>query len=277
MPTLLEKIEAARSHLAGLGSLKPETGIILGTGLGPIAAILEVESEAAYGEIPHFASPTVDGHEGRWITGRISGRPVAVMQGRFHFYEGHSMEDIAFPIRVMKALGVRSLFITNIAGGVNPEYGLGDMMVLTDHINLLGGNPLIGRNEDTVGPRFPDMSQPYDRALAAKLIALGEEQGLALKKGVYACMSGPCLETAAEYRMLRIIGADAVGMSTVPEVIAAVHAGIKVAALSLITDACNPDDLRPIDIPEIMRVAGEAEPKIARLMRGMVEAMAVAA
>ncbi|MEO6098287.1 MAG: purine-nucleoside phosphorylase [Fibrobacteria bacterium] len=270
-PTLSEKIESARAYLADRARVKPSIGIILGTGLGPIAAQLEPDSDVAYGEIPHFASPTVDGHEGHWITGRLAGRPVTVMQGRFHFYEGHSMEDIAFPVRVMKALGVRTLLITNIAGGVNPAYRLGDMMVLADHINLLSGNPLIGRNEDTVGPRFPDMSQPYDRALAARLLALGLEQGLALKRGVYACMSGPCLETAAEYRMLRILGADAVGMSTVPEVIAAVHAGLKVAALSLITDACDPDNLQPINIPEIMRVAGEAEPKIAKLIRALIE------
>jgi purine-nucleoside phosphorylase len=269
-PTLSEKIESARAHIAGRTRVKPSVGVILGTGLGPIAAQLEPDSDIPYGDIPHFASPTVDGHEGRWISGRIAGRPVAVMQGRFHFYEGHSMEDIAFPVRVMRALGVRTLLITNIAGGVNPAYRLGDMMVLADHINLLGGNPLIGRNEEAVGPRFPDMSQPYDRSLAARLAALGLEQGLALKRGVYACMSGPCLETAAEYRMLRILGADAVGMSTVPEVIAAVHAGLKVAALSLITDACDPDNLQPIDIPEIMRVAGEAEPKIAKLIRALI-------
>jgi purine-nucleoside phosphorylase len=273
MAFLSEKIEAARAYIAGRTGLTPQIGIILGTGLGPIAANLEPDSEIDYGAIPHFAQPTVDGHEGKWISGRISGTPAAVMRGRFHFYEGHSMEDIAFPVRVMKALGVRSLLITNIAGGVNPGYRPGDLMVITDHINLLGTNPLIGRNEESVGPRFPDMSQPYDRALVAKLTALGERTGIALRKGVYACMSGPCLETAAEYRMLRIIGADAVGMSTVPEVIAAVHAGIKVAALSLITDACDPDNLQPIDIPEIMRVAGEAEPKLARLVKGLAKEM----
>ena len=273
MPSLLEKIETARALLAGRTALKPEIGIILGTGLGPVAAHLRTDADVPYADIPHFARPTVDGHEGRWLSGTLAGRAVAVMQGRFHYYEGHSMEDIAFPVRVMKALGVHTLLITNIAGGVNPAFALGDMMVVTDHINLLGTNPLIGRNEDAVGPRFPDMSQPYDRALAGSLLALGERHGLSLKRGVYACMSGPCLETAAEYRMLRIIGADAVGMSTVPEVIAAVHAGIKVAALSLITDACDPDNLQPINIPEIMRVAGEAEPKIARLLRDMVAEM----
>ncbi|MDB5103792.1 MAG: purine nucleoside phosphorylase inosine and guanosine-specific [Fibrobacteres bacterium] len=273
MPALPETIEAARAHIAGRCRLKPEIGIILGTGLGPVAAHLEPDADIPYGEIPHFASPTVDGHEGRWISGRVSGRPAAVMQGRFHFYEGHSMQDIAFPIRVMKALGVQSLFITNIAGGVNAGYRPGDLMVITDHINLLGTNPLIGANTEAVGPRFPDMSRPYDRALTARLMELGAAKGIALKKGVYACMSGPCLETAAEYRMLRIIGADAVGMSTVPEVIAAVHAGLRTVALSLITDACDPDDLQAIDIPAIMRVAGEAEPKIAQLVRGLAPEM----
>ena len=204
---------------------------------------------------------------------RLAGRAVAVMQGRFHFYEGHSMEDIAFPVRVMKALGVAFPAHHQHRRRRQSRFAFGDMMVVTDHINLLGTNPLIGRNEEAVGPRFPDMSRPYDRALAGSLLALGQKHGLSLKRGVYACMSGPCLETAAEYRMLRIIGADAVGMSTVPEVIAAVHAGLKVAALSLITDACDPDDLQPINIPEIMRVAGEAEPRIARLLRDMVAEM----
>ena len=273
MAFLSEKIEAARAYIAGHTRLTPQIGIILGTGLGPVAASLEPDAELDYGQIPHFAQPTVDGHDGKWISGLISGTPAAVMRGRFHFYEGHSMEDIAFPVRVMKALGVRSLLITNIAGGVNAGFRPGDLMVITDHINLLGTNPLIGRNEEAVGPRFPDMSQPYDRALVAKVMALGERMGIVLKKGVYACMSGPGLETAAEYRMLRIIGADAVGMSTVPEVIAAVHAGLKVAALSLITDACDPDNLQPINIPEIMRVAGEAEPKLAQLVRGLTKEM----
>ncbi|MDB5048202.1 MAG: punA [Fibrobacteres bacterium] len=273
MTGLLEKIEAARAYVAGRCRLTPEIGIILGTGLGPVAASLEPDADISYGDIPHFARPTVDGHEGRWISGRVSGRPAAVMQGRFHFYEGHSMEDIAFPVRVMKALGVKTIFITNIAGGVNPGYQPGDLMVITDHINLLGANPLIGPNTDALGPRFPDMSRPYDKALAGRLMALGAARGMALKRGVYACMSGPCLETAAEYRMLRILGADAVGMSTVPEVIAAVHAGLRVVALSLITDACDPDNLEPIDIPKIMRVAGEAEPKIAQLVRDLVPEM----
>jgi purine-nucleoside phosphorylase len=268
-----QRMEAARAHIESRTRLRPEIGIILGTGLGPVAAHLEADAEIPYADIPHFAKPTVDGHEGRWLSGRLSGRDVAVMHGRLHFYEGHSMEDIAFPVRVMKALGVRSLLLTNIAGGVNPGYALGDLMVITDHINLLGTNPLIGPNEGRLGPRFPDMSEPYSRALQARLMAIGEGLGIPLKRGVYACMSGPCLETAAEYRMLRIIGADAVGMSTVPEVIAAVHAGLRTVALSLITDACDPDDLKPIDIPEIMRVAGEAEPKIAQLVRALAAEM----
>lgn len=269
MADLPEKIESARAYIANRVAVRPEIGIILGTGLGPLAGQLEAEADIVYADIPHFARPTVDGHAGRWLTGRLEGRPVAMLQGRLHYYEGHSMEDIAFPVRVLRALGAQTLLITNIAGGVNAGYRPGDLMVITDHINLLGTNPLIGPNHEAVGPRFPDMSEPYDRGLRRKLTDAGARLGIPLRSGVYACMSGPCLETAAEYRMLRILGADAVGMSTVPEVIAAVHAGLKVAAISLITDACDPDDLKPIDIPSIMRVAAAAEPTLAQLVRAL--------
>jgi purine-nucleoside phosphorylase len=266
----LARIAAARDYLLSRSRLIPEIGIILGTGLGPIAERLEADAEIPYSEIPHFAKPTVEGHDGKWVSGKLAGKNVAVMQGRFHFYEGHAMEDIAFPVRVLKAMGARALIVTNIAGGVNPSFAMGDLMAIADHINLLGTNPLIGPNYDAFGPRFPDMSEPYHKSYLAKLSALADAEGITLRKGVYACMSGPCLETAAEYRMLRVIGADAVGMSTVPEVIAAIHAGLKVAALSLITDVCDPDDLKPINIPEIMRVAAEAEPKLAKLVEGLV-------
>jgi purine-nucleoside phosphorylase len=215
----------------------------------------------------------VDGHAGKWVAGHLAGRSVALMQGRFHYYEGHSLQDLAFPVRVMKALGARSLVVTNIAGAVNPGFALGDIMAITDHINLLGSNPLVGPNHESIGPRFPDMSEPYNRELLRKLAPVAAARGIALRTGVYACMSGPCLETAAEYRMLRILGADAVGMSTVPEVIAAVHAGLKVAALSLITDVCDPDNLKPIDVPEIMKVAGAAEPRMAALVEALVREM----
>lgn len=277
MPAPIEttpaKIAAACSHLSARCKSAPDIGIILGTGLGSIAKNLQVDAEIPYREIPHFAQPTVDGHDGNWISGKLAGRNVAVMQGRFHFYEGHSMEDIAFPVRVLRALGARAVFITNIAGGVNAGFAMGDLMAITDHINLLGTNPLIGPNHDSIGPRFPDMSEPYHRRYVARLSELAAARGMNLRKGIYACMSGPCLETAAEYRMLRILGADAVGMSTVPEVIAAVHTGLKVAAVSLITDVCDPDDLKPINIPEIMRVAGEAEPRLAALVEAMAAEM----
>ena len=273
MPEILAHIEAARSFLASRTALVPEVGIILGSGLGALARRLDVDAEIPYNVIPHFATATVEGHEGKWVSGRLAGRPVALLQGRFHYYEGHSMADIAFPVRVMKALGVSSLFITNIAGGVNPLFALGDFMAITDHINLLGANPLIGPNHEALGPRFPDMSQPYHREYLSRLAAAAAARKMRLHKGVYACMSGPCLETAAEYRMLRILGADAVGMSTVPEVIAAVHMGIKVLAVSLISDLCDPDDLKPIDIPELLRVAGEAEPRMAHLVEDMVREM----
>jgi purine-nucleoside phosphorylase len=276
MSSLLEKIAKAKNYILGLysqsssGTLSPEIGIILGTGLGPIAQSLQVELEIPYADIPHFMRPTVDGHTGKLLLGHLNGKSVVMMQGRFHFYEGFSMEEIAFPVRLMQALGIKSLLITNIAGGVYPSFSLGDIMVIKDHINLLGANPLIGINQDCLGPRFPDMSEPYSRDMMGKLMAIGDSLGIRLQKGVYACMSGPCLETAAEYRMLKIIGADAVGMSTVPEVIAAVHGGLKVAALSLITDVCDPDDLKPINIPEIMRVVGEAEPRLAALVGALV-------
>jgi purine-nucleoside phosphorylase len=273
MSALLESLEQARAFLAPRTKQSPEVGIILGTGLGPLAAKLQVETEVPYADIPHFPAATVDGHAGIWVGGTLAGRAVCMMQGRFHAYEGHSLQDIAFPIRVMKLLGVKSLLLTNIAGGVNAGFALGDIMAITDHLNLLGGNPLIGRNEERIGPRFPDMSEPYNRELLRKLIPMAAARGIALRTGVYACMSGPCLETAAEYRMLRILGADAVGMSTVPEVIAAVHAGLKVAALSLITDVCDPDNLKPIDIPEIFRVVGEAEPRLAALVEALVPEM----
>ncbi len=270
MPTLLEKIEAARVYVTGISHLSPEVGIILGTGLGSIADSLQIETQIPYADIPHMPQTTVDGHEGKFLIGRLKDKPVAVMQGRLHFYEGFTMEEIAFPVRLMKALGIHSLLITNIAGAVNPSFSLGDIMILTDHINLLGSNPLIGKNHDALGPRFPDMSEPYTREYIRKISALGESLNLKLKKGVYAGMTGPCLETAAEYRMLRIIGADAVGMSTVPEVIAAVHGGLKVLALSLITDVCDPENLNPINIPEIMRVVKEVEPNMAHLIRAFL-------
>ncbi len=273
---LLAKIESARAFISSRSKQAPEIGIILGTGLGPIASALEVDSKIPYQDIPHFPLPTVDGHDGQLLLGKLSGKQVVMMQGRLHFYEGHSMETIAFPIRVMKALGIKTLIITNIAGGVNSKYALGDLMVIADHINLLGTNPLIGANHSELGPRFPDMSEPYSRSFIEKVFetasTLAPEFDLKIHKGVYACMSGPCLETAAEYRMLRIIGADAVGMSTVPEVIAAVHLGLKVCAISLITDYCDPDNLQPINIPEIMRVAGEAEPKLGKLVRALIPA-----
>lgn len=276
MPTLPEKIASAKAYILKLyGQSKrefqpPDIGMILGTGLGPIAESMQVDLEIPYTDIPHFHQTTVDGHIGKLLLGRLKGKSMVMMQGRFHFYEGFTMEEIAFPVRLMQALGIKTLLITNIAGGVNAAYALGDIMVIKDHINLLGTNPLIGKNYEALGPRFPDMSEPYSRNLIGKLGYISASLGLNLQTGVYACMSGPGLETAAEYRMLKIIGADAVGMSTVPEVIAAIHGGLKVAALSLITDICNPDNLQPINIPEIMRIVAETEPKLAALVGALV-------
>ncbi len=268
---LPEKIEQARAFVQGHSEVKPQIGVILGTGLGPLAKFIEVDAEIPFGSIPHFGESTVSSHEGKLLLGRLAGKQVVAMQGRLHLYEGYSMEQVTFPVRVMKALGISTLIVSNISGGLNPQLAMGDIMVITDHINLLGTNPLVGRNYDELGPRFPDMCEPYSRDYVglAKEIALS--QGLQLQKGVYACMSGPSLETAAEYRMLRILGSDAIGMSTVPEVIVGVHAGLKILGLSLITDLCLPDHLQPINIPEIMRVAGEAEPKLAALVQEFIK------
>ncbi len=267
---LPDKIRAAQEFLAPRLPQAPSLGLVLGTGLGSLADSLQVEAEFPFAEIPHMPQVTAEGHAGKLLTGKLAGKTVAVLQGRLHFYEGYSLEEITYPIRVLKAIGVRTLGITNIAGALNPQFAMGDLMAVTDHINLMPGNPLVGRNFDELGPRFPDMSQPYDKEYLRTIKSLALEAGIPLQTGVYACMTGPSLETAAEYRMLRILGADAIGMSTVPEVIVAVHAGLKTLCLSLMTDLCLPDALKPIDIPEILRVAGEAEPKMARLLRDWV-------
>lgn len=234
---------------------------------------MAVETEIDYVTIPHFATSTVESHKGKLLFGTLSGKSVVAMQGRFHYYEGYTMRQITFPVRVMKFLGVRSLLISNAAGALNPLFQKGDVMIICDHINLLGDNPLIGPNDDSLGPRFPDMSEPYSR----KLIALAEECGLDLKiklqKGVYAALTGPNLETRAEYRFLRTIGADAVGMSTVPEVIVAVHMGMEVLGFSILTDECFPDALKPVTLEEVIAVATSAEPKMTAVMKEVVKRM----
>lgn len=270
MTPLKQKIQESVQTIRSRTGFKPEIGIILGTGLGRIADNVQTEVTIPYSTIPHFPTPTVESHSGRLILGILSERPVVMMQGRFHYYEGYDLQEVTYPVRVMKDLGIHTLILSNASGGLNPLYRLGDIAVITDHINLTGHNPLRGPNDDTLGPRFPDMFQCYD----PKLIKIAEdvaiEIGIPLRQGVYAWVTGPSLETAAEYRYLRIIGADLVGMSTVPETIVARHAGLRVLAFSIITDMGTPEELKPLDLAAILRVANEAQPKLATLISEII-------
>ena len=264
-------VEKAAEAIRQKASFDGHIGIILGTGLGALAGEIEADVVIPYDKIPGFPLATVETHDGRLLLGRLGGVPVVAMQGRFHLYEGYSPQEVTFPVRVLKALGVDTLLISNAAGGMNPHFRRGDPMLVTDHINLQGVNPLAGPNVDDWGPRFPDMSEPYDVALreAAEQVAL--QNGIKLQQGVYVAVVGPNLETRAEYRFLRQIGADVVGMSTVPEVIVARHMDLRVMAISVITDECFPDALEPVSIPDILAAAAEAEPKLTRIMKGVVE------
>jgi purine-nucleoside phosphorylase len=266
-------IQEAKAFIEGKTSIKPKFGIILGTGLGKLADSIEKQAVVPYEEIPHFPVSTVEAHAGKLILGTLAGKPVAAMQGRFHYYEGYSMQQIVFPVRVMKFLGVDTLIVSNACGGINPLFPPGTIMAITDHINLLSNSPLIGKNDDRIGPRFPDMSEPYSSALLALAAKVALDNGIKLERGVYASMSGPALETRAEYRMLKTLGADAIGMSTVPEVIAAVHAGLKTLGFSVITDACLPDALEPADIKKIIAVADKAEPVLVKLIEKVLQAL----
>jgi len=269
--TILKAIDKAIERIRERTTLQPETGIILGTGLGGLAKEIDADSVIPYNEIPGFPISTVEFHKGRLILGTLSGRTVVAMEGRFHYYEGYSMKEITFPVRVMSRLGAKTLLVSNAAGGLNPDYEKGDIMIMKDHINLLGDNPLIGKNEESLGPRFPDMSEPYDKKLIELVENIAKEEEVKVRKGVYVAWSGPSLETAAEYRFLRNIGADVVGMSTVPEDIVAIHMGMRVMGLSVVTDLCDPDNLCPVDINEIIEIANKAEPKLALLMKKVVE------
>jgi purine-nucleoside phosphorylase len=265
-----EKISKAVDFIRKKTGTEYPVGIVLGTGLGGLAKEIEVEFSLDYADIPYFPISTVETHHGKLIFGTLAGKKVVAMQGRFHFYEGYSMQQIVFPVRVMKHLGVRTLGITNACGGLNPAFRKGDIMLIDDHINLLGGNPLIGPNDPEIGSRFPDMCAPYARRILdiAEQVAL--ENRIRVQRGVYVALPGPCLETRAEYRMLRIIGADVVGMSTVPEVIAAVHQGTEVFGMSIITDECFPDSLQPVSIEEIIEVSNHAEPKMTTIFKNVV-------
>jgi purine-nucleoside phosphorylase len=254
--------------------LVPDVAIILGTGLGALAEQIEAAVPVPYNVLPGFLVPTVESHAGRLVLGTLAGRRVVVMQGRFHRYEGYTLQQIAQPVRVLKALGARTLVVSNVSGGLHPLWDVGDLVLLADHINLLGDNPLVGPNDDALGPRFPDMSAAYDADLRALARAVALDCGLALREGVYVAVPGPNLETPAEYRMLRTLGADLVGMSTVPEVITARHQDMRVLGLSIITDRCLPDALEPASVERIIAVAREAEPRLTALIRGVLERMA---
>jgi len=245
-------------------------GVVLGTGLGGFADEIEIMEQLPYSEIPHFPQSTVEGHDGKLIYGSLSGKQVIALKGRFHFYEGYSMQEVVYPIRILRRLGVESLILSNASGGVNPAFNVGDIMLINDHINLFPSNPLIGPNDDAMGPRFPDMSEPYDRSFIEKMKAAAKTESIELREGVYAGVSGPCFETPAEYKYLRIIGADAVGMSTVPETIAAKHLGMKVAALSVITDLGIEGVVEQVSHEEVQKAANEAEPKMSAIVKSFL-------
>lgn len=249
----------------------PEIGIVLGTGMGGLVEHIQIEKSLPYNFIPYFPISTVESHFGKLIFGKIGNKKVVAMQGRTHFYEGYSMLEVTYPIRIMKLLGIQKLFLSNAAGALNLSYEKGDIMIIEDHINLQPENPLRGPNLDFLGPRFPDMSQPYDKELIHKAEQIAKKNNIPIKKGVYAAVAGPNLETRAEYRFLRIIGADVVGMSTVPEVIVANHMGVKTFALSVVTDICNPDDLKPVSVEEIIQVAQSSEPKVVSILLDLVK------
>lgn len=270
---LRQQIDDALARIRERTAVQPEVAIILGTGLGALANDIDVEATIEYGDIPHFPLSTVETHDGRLLVGSLGGKQVVAMQGRFHYYEGYTMKQITFPVRVMHAMGAKTLLVSNACGGMNPYMLPGDIMVMADHINLLGDNPLIGPNDDELGPRFPDMSEPYSRELIALCEQVALDEKVPVKKGVYVAVPGPNLETPAEYRFLRAIGADVVGMSTVPENIVAIHSGMQVLGLSVITDRCWPDALEPAAIENIIAIANSAQPSLTKLMRGVVERM----
>lgn len=271
MRELRKRIEKAADFIRKRVDFAPEIAIILGTGLGALADQVEDSVAIEYSRIPFFPRPTMAGHPGQLVLGTIADKHIVAMQGRAHYYEGYSIDQVTFPVRVMRRLGAKVLIVSNAAGGMNPQFNPGDLMIIVDHINLTGLNPLIGPNDERLGPRFPDMSEPYDRELIRLIEDLARQEELKVQKGIYVGVTGPNLETAAEYRFLRMIGADAVGMSTVPEVIVAKHAGLRVLGISCITDKCLPDALEPANIEAILKVAEEAEPKLTGLILKTIE------
>ena len=275
MDTMFEMIQEAVADVRKVCSLTPAVGIVLGTGLGSLVDQINVKARINYGNIAHFPTSTVDSHAGELVLGTLGGKNVIAMAGRFHYYEGYNLQQVTFPIRVAKALGASTLIVSNAAGGLNPQFKAGDLMVITDHINLMGDSPLIGPNDERLGPRFPDMCEPYTQTLIELADSVALAQGIRLQHGVYVGCPGPNLETRAEYRFMRLIGADAVGMSTVPEVIIGVHAGLKILGFSAITDECLPDALKPADIEMIIATAQAVEPKLTAIVAECIQNMAL--
>jgi purine-nucleoside phosphorylase len=269
--TMLDNIESTARYIKNrIGDFEPEVGIILGTGLGGLVKEIEVEKQLMYSNIPDFPISTLEFHSGKLIFGTLAGKKVVAMQGRLHYYEGYNMQQITFPVRVMKYLGIKTLYVSNASGSLNPDFKKGDLMIIEDHINLQPQNPLVGRNYEELGPRFPDMSEPYRHDMIEKGLAIAQANNITCHKGVYVAVTGPNLETRAEYKYLRIIGGDAVGMSTVPEVIVANHMGIPVFAISVLTDEGFPEILKPITLEEIIAIAQEAEPKMTQILKELI-------
>jgi purine-nucleoside phosphorylase len=269
----MEKIREAVEFIKAKCELKPQVGVILGTGLGGLVEQVEIDCEIPYDEIPHFPVSTVESHHGRLLLGRLEGKAVIVMQGRFHYYEGYNMQQVTFPVRVMKLLGIKQLLVSNAAGGLNPKFQISDLMIISDHINLFPENPLTGANMDQLGPRFPDMSEPYSHELIKKAVEISADLKANIHQGIYAAVTGPNLETPAEYKYLQIIGADAIGMSTVPEVLVARHMDIPVFATSVITDLCYPGAIEKVSVEKIIAAAGIAEPKLTELFSRLVASL----
>jgi purine-nucleoside phosphorylase len=267
---MLKKIKETAAFLKQNDDTSARVGIILGTGLGGLVKEIEIKKTVSYGDIPNFPVSTVEGHEGRLIFGTIHGTEIVAMQGRFHYYEGYNMKEVTFPVRVMKALGIDHLIVSNASGGLNPDFKVGDIMIITDHINMFGDNPLIGKNQNELGPRFPDMSEPYSKALTEKALKIAESNKITLKTGVYVGTAGPTFETLAEYKFFRAIGGDSVGMSTVPEVIVARHAGMTCFGVSIITDSGVPGQIVEISHEEVQKVAAAAEPKMTKVIAELV-------
>jgi len=273
MLELYDQVLEATHSIQACWAGKPRIGIILGTGLGALAKEIAAEATLPYDSIPHFPLSTVQSHAGQLVCGQLAGKMVVAMEGRFHFYEGYSLQEITLPVRVLKALGCEVLIVSNACGGMNPQFAKGDIMIIEDHINLLGANPLIGMNDDRLGPRFPDMCWPYDRQLIALAQRMALEEKIRCHKGVFVAVPGPNLETRAEYRFLRMAGADVVGMSTVPEIIVAVHCGLRSVGFSIVTDMCLPDALEPASVADIIATANAAEKKLRVLVQRMIREM----